>query len=253
MRVFVVSDLHVDYEVNAKWIQELSKFDYRDDVLILAGDVSHRLAALASCISALVARFARVLFVPGNHDVWVLGDAQSKTSFDKFWEVTETVEASGASMRPFIKDGAIIVPLLGWYDYSFGEPSDSLREIWMDFHACRWPEGVGAEAVAAHFASLNDRLVPQAAARVITFSHFLPRLDLLPAFVPRKHRVLEPVLGSMLLERQLRQLNSRIHVYGHSHINRTIHIDGVMYVNNALGYPAESAFAAKRLLCIGEV
>ena len=252
MRVFAVSDIHVDYEVNARWIQGLSKSDYRDDVLILAGDVSHELAALASCIGALVARFRQVLFVPGNHDVWVLRDAPSKTSFDKFRDVAETVAASGASMEPFVEGNLAIVPLLGWYDYSFGEPSDALREIWMDYHACRWPQGVEAGAVAARFASLNDRIAPPVAAQVITFSHFLPRLDLIPAFVPRQHRVLDPVLGSVLLERQLRRFNSTIHVYGHSHINRSIRINGVMYVNNAFGYPAESGIAAKRLLCVHE-
>lgn len=39
-----------------------------------------------------------------------------------------------------------------------------------------------------------------------------------------------------------------IHVYGHSHINRNVRIDGIRYINNALGYPQESAIAARRLI-----
>ena len=35
--------------------------------------------------------------------------------------------------------GVQFAPLLGWYDYSFGEPSEALRDMWMDFRACRWP------------------------------------------------------------------------------------------------------------------
>jgi len=41
-------------------------------------------------------------------------------------------------------------------------------------------------------------------------------------------------------------------VYGHSHFNRRVQIDGVTYVNNALGYPNESRIAARRLVSIHE-
>ena len=66
--------------------------------------------------------------------------------------------------------------------------------------------------------------------------------------MPSKHRVLDPVLGSTRLEEQLRRLAPDIHVYGHSHINRNVRIDGIRYINNALGYPQESAIAARRLI-----
>jgi UDP-2,3-diacylglucosamine pyrophosphatase LpxH len=245
--------MHVDYDVNAQWVRDLSRQDYRDDVLILAGDITHKLPELAACLSAFVMRFKQVLFVPGNHDVWVRGDDRPKNSLQKFAEVAATVEAVGASMQPFVSGETLFAPLLGWYDYSFGEPSDDLKQIWMDFHACRWPEGFGAAEVASHFLALNHRLTPGRAARVITFSHFLPRLDLVPSFVSRQHRILNPVLGSTRLDEQLRKLNSTMHVYGHSHINRRVIIDGVTYINNAFGYPGESGISARQLLCIDEI
>jgi len=250
MRIFALSDIHVDYEVNAKWIRNLSQSDYRDDLLILAGDVSHKQTLLASCLNALTRRFRQVLFVPGNHDLWVLGEGKEKTSLQKFLEVADTVEASGASMQPFRRDGVLVMPLFGWYDYSFGEPSEILMNVWTDFRACRWPEGYDAADVAEHFARMNR--VPPAIAgeKVITFSHFLPRIDLVPPYVPQKHRMLDPVLGSTRLEEQLRLLRPAIHVYGHSHINRTVMYDGIAYVNNAFGYPQEERIASKQLLCI---
>jgi predicted phosphodiesterase len=58
------------------------------------------------------------------------------------------------------------------------------------------------------------------------------------------------VLGSDLIERRLRAMSSSLHVYGHSHVNRNVVIDGVSYVNNAFGYPAETRISARRLLCI---
>jgi predicted phosphodiesterase len=45
MRLFALSDVHVDYEANAEWIRGISASDCRDDVLILAGDVAHTLCA----------------------------------------------------------------------------------------------------------------------------------------------------------------------------------------------------------------
>lgn len=259
MRVFALSDIHVDYAANARWIRGLSRHDFQQDVLILAGDITHRQSLLAWCLSELRARFGTVLFVPGNHDLWVLGEAEGRTSLEKFHDVAATVEASGASMQPFATDRLLIAPLLGWYDYSFGEPSAGLREVWMDYRACRWPEGFEPADVARHFSTLNAASAPppaqkvRPARKVITFSHFVPRPDLVPVYVPRKHRMLNPVLGSTLLERQLRQLNSTLHVYGHSHINQSLRIEGTMYVNNAFGYPRETRITAKRLLCIEEV
>ena len=85
---------------------------------------------------------------------------------------------------------------------------------------------------------------------VISFSHFLPRIDLMPSYIPKKHRILYPVLGSTIIEDQVRQLAPTIHVYGHSHVNRDIEIDGIQYINNAFGYPKETRIAAKELLCI---
>jgi hypothetical protein len=53
MRVFTISELHIDYAVNREWLQQLSLDEYRDDLLILAGDVSDSLAALVECFAAL--------------------------------------------------------------------------------------------------------------------------------------------------------------------------------------------------------
>jgi 3',5'-cyclic AMP phosphodiesterase CpdA len=252
MRLFAVSDLHVDYEVNAKWVANLSKSDYHDDVLILAGDLTNRLRLLDWCLRTLASRFKKVLFVPGNHDLWVLNEGGAKTSFQKFDEVAAVVDSSGASMRPFCEGSLSIVPLLGWYDYSFGEPTEELRAVWMDYHACRWPGGFREQEIAMYFGELNDQHVSAIADKVITFSHFLPRIDLMPEFFPQKKALLYPVLGSTRLEDQLRLLNPSIHIYGHSHVNRNVTIDGIAYINNAFGYPHETRTTSKRLVCVLE-
>jgi predicted phosphodiesterase len=249
MRVFALSDLHIDYDVNAKWVADLSIAEYQDDVLILAGDVTDSWRLLDWCLSALARRFKKVLFVPGNHDLWVIREDREMNSLQKFDDVRAVAESSGASMQTFRENGISIIPLLAWYDYSFGEPSEKLRAVWMDYRACRWPHGYTEKDVTAHFAAFNDKQVSVVGDTVITYSHFLPRIDLMPGFA---RKLLYPVLGSARLESQLRKLNSKIHVYGHSHVNRHVKIDGVSYINNAFGYPRETRIASKRLICIHE-
>jgi predicted phosphodiesterase len=250
MRLFALSDIHVDYADNARWVDALSSEDYREDTLILAGDLTEDRRLLAWCLQRFVAKFRQVLFVPGNHDLWVRRDPDIDCSLRKFDAVLGIAADAGAWMQPRLHGDNLIVPLLGWYDYSFGPPGDDLRAMWMDYRACRWPEAYGPERITEHFLHLTPEALPQAARRVVTFSHFLPRIDLIPFFVPRAMRRLDPVLGSSGIEQQLRALGAHLHVYGHSHINRRVDIDGVVYVNNAFGYPQEGMIASRALLAL---
>lgn len=250
MRLFALSDIHVDYPDNARWVEGLSDTDYRDDVLILAGDLTEDAKLLGWCLAHFAARFRQVLFVPGNHDLWVRRSPDEMCSLRKFEQVIAIAADAGVSTRPCRFGSTLVVPLFSWYDYSFGAPDKDLSMLWMDFRACRWPEGYGPEQVTRHFLEMNPQSLPQPAERVVTFSHFLPRIDLIPVFVPRSMRHLDPVLGSTGIDRQLRQLGATLHVYGHSHINRRVAIDGVTYVNNAFGYPQEGMIAARRLIAL---
>ena len=46
MRIYTVSDLHVDYPENMHWALSLSEVDYLNDILLIAGDLSHHLSNL---------------------------------------------------------------------------------------------------------------------------------------------------------------------------------------------------------------
>lgn len=250
MRLFAISDIHIDYPSNAHWVEHLSDVDFRNDLLILAGDLTEDRRLLAWCLGRFAAKFREVLFVPGNHDLWVRREPAGICSLQKFDLVMAIAADAGMLMRPYRYNNTVVVPLFGWYDYSFGKPESDLHKRWMDFHACRWPGGFGPEQVTEHFLRMNPESLPGAhpAERVVTFSHFVPRIDVIPFFIRRVMRHLDPVLGSTGIERQLRTLGSDIHVYGHSHINRRVTLDSVNYVNNAFGYPQESAIAARRLI-----
>jgi predicted phosphodiesterase len=249
MRVFAISDLHLDYAANREWLQQLSMHEYSDDILLLAGDVSDRFTLLEGAFSALTKRFSAVLFVPGNHDLWINRE-RLPDSFAKLDAVLAATREHGVRTSTYREGELAIVPLLGWYDYSFGAADDYLKAAWADYRNCQWP-GHDETSLTRFFTEQNPSLSSsalQGARQVITFSHFLPRIDLMPERIPDKHRKIYPVLGTTVLESQLRGLGSSLHVYGHSHVNRQVTIDGVTYINNAFGYPSEAHFTARRLM-----
>jgi predicted phosphodiesterase len=250
MRVFAVSDLHVDYEPNRQWVAGLSRQDYKDDILILAGDLSDSLGHIEESLTALATKFKQVLYIPGNHEMWIVRNPDLTNSIVKFLEVFRVAHHSGVSTECLRTHQLTIVPLLGWYDYSFGTPCPDLRNAWMDFRACRWPGHMNEAHVTRFFAAMNEQITLPRTATIISFSHFLPRIDVIDGYVPEQYRYLYPIMGADVLEHQIRQLGASIHVYGHSHVNRRITLDGITYINNAFGYPSEAGMTTKQLLCI---
>lgn len=252
MRILATSDIHIDYQDNRKWIEDLSDQEFVNDVLILAGDISDDLALIRSCFQHLSKKFFKVMYVTGNHELWVARDGIAN-SFEKYDKVCAVAKETGILLEPLHLERVSIVPLFGWYDFSFGQPTNDLMEGWMDFHACSWPDNYNPFTINQHFLNKNRANLALTNETLISFSHFVPRIDLLPSYIPEKYRFLNPVLGSVLLEKQIRELNPDIHVYGHSHVNRNLTIDGIQYINNAFGYPAEMRSTKKSLLCVHEV
>ena len=70
-KVHVVSDIHTDHPPNLLWTQRVQKSEaFREDVLILAGDVTHELGLLQQSLTCLVEAFKAVFFTVGNHELW---------------------------------------------------------------------------------------------------------------------------------------------------------------------------------------
>jgi predicted phosphodiesterase len=250
MRVHAISDLHVDFPDNADWLRTLPADEFADDVLVLAGDVCDDMGLLRQTLEFFLTRFRLVCFVPGNHELWVRG-SEFRCSLEKFEAVRELCRVLGVLVDPHREGELSLVPLYGWYDYSFAEPDRKLRRAWRDYRACAWPaELEGNERINRHFLALNEASLQEVNQTVISFSHFVPRIDLMPERIPQAKRNVYPVLGSAGLGEQVRQLQPDIHVYGHSHVNQSKHIDGIHYVNNAFGYPSETRIANKKLRCI---
>lgn len=99
MRLFAISDIHIDYPDNAQWVEQVSDADHRDDILILAGDLTEDRRLLAWCLGRFVAKFRKVLFVPGNHDLWVRHEPADMCSLRKFEHVVDIATEAGVSMH----------------------------------------------------------------------------------------------------------------------------------------------------------
>ncbi|MEJ2612344.1 MAG: metallophosphoesterase [Candidatus Thiodiazotropha sp.] len=254
MRIFTVSDIHTNYQENNRWVNSLSNFDFTDDCLLLAGDISDSVECIDRCFLQLTKKFRKLFYVPGNHELWVHNNAQ-ENSVERFQKLLDLAQEYGVITQQKSFGTTTIIPLFSWYDLKFGALKDTLRNRWMDFSNCKWPEGLdnNPEAQNSYFLQKNKIEHIPSSRHVITFSHFLPRIDVMPNYIPHRFRDIYPVLGSPLLDQQIRSLQSKIHIYGHSHVNHKTVIDGIQYINNAFGYPSEARITAKSLLEVAEI
>ena len=68
VKLWAISDLHVGYEENRRAVEALPAFP--DDWLIIAGDTGETPAHLDFVLRSLGAKFAQLIWTPGNHDLW---------------------------------------------------------------------------------------------------------------------------------------------------------------------------------------
>ena len=261
MRIFCVSDLHTDCPENLRWCENLEREP--DSALIVAGDVATDLGQLRRCFAVLQARYDVVYYTPGNHELW--RSRGFDDSLKKLFAVLRLCDEVGVRTRPeLLPCGCFVVPLLSWphedWDRepplqlppgeSYARPIAPVERCISDYGACAWPAGYprnGSRALSELFDAMNDLAALLAVRRaafpsvpLISFSHFLPR----QALLPEKRFLFQPNLakavGSDFVERRVRELDSTIHVFGHTHFSWDAALDGVRYVQHCLGTPDEA-------------
>ncbi len=266
MRVFTLSDLHADFDENLDWLKQLSQSVYRDDALIVGGDVCDKTDRFKEVLYVLKERFSMVFFVPGNHDLW-LRENGFRDSLEKFWSLIEIckaydVKTNPVKLNPDSEESMVwVVPLFSWYVkpeegvdslFIFKPGEDPTLRMWSDNYLIKWPADYENGGINDHFLDLNRKYIKTGfTAPVISFSHFLPRQDLIFSlnWERDKARLIKMdrtpafnfsrVAGTRRLEEQIRYLQSRIHISGHQHRNRNRTIDKVHYISHCLGYPRE--------------
>jgi predicted phosphodiesterase len=264
IRVYALSDVHVDYAENLDWLRAVDGTVHKNDVLLLAGDVSHKIERLEITFEIVARKFGSVFYVPGNHDLWVHPE-EPGNSISKFKEIHSLCERMGIETQPRRFSGhhqsLWVVPLYSWYvrpeegeDSLFmpKEKEDPDLGRWADSYYTRWEPLKEGERVADFFHKKNEvHLHQNYDAPIVTLSHFLPRKELMMSSGKRGNPLEQSfhdanpgfnfsrVAGSMALDKQIREIAASVHVYGHQHRNRDRVIEGVRYIAQCLGYPHE--------------
>ncbi len=263
-RLWAISDIHIDSSKNHQLLLSLCDESYQNDMLVIAGDATDNLSRLMGFLKNMQQKFHTVAFVPGNHELW-LHKQDFQDSIDKFEAILNGCHSLGVGIEPIRfghkHDAVWVVPLFSWYEGpEAGDTSlyvekkgvkDETKNMWRDYFLTRWPQNI-QKSIVDYFLGLNTNSLSMAFdAPVISFSHFLPRTELIfrrPDHQPAAHvNTTDPhpefnfsrVAGSWRLDAQIRSLGSRVHIYGHQHRNRTRQIDDVTYLSHCLGYPAE--------------
>lgn len=128
------------------------------------------------------------------------------------------------------------MPLLSWYNADFDEKDPWPSEQYAFDKFCSWPVDPDHQ-LWKYMLSMNKRFLELPFhGDVITFSHFLPRQGL-PFYSATPGLV--KAIGCTEIDHQVRQVKARCHVFGHSHRPCNQTEDGVLYVQNPLGYEDE--------------
>lgn len=231
-RLFLVSDVHIDSRENWRWLEQLSDTAYQHDALIVAGDVSEEIDRLEAALRLLTSKFSVVCFTPGNHDLWTEGDGDSLSKLHDILALCDRLKVFTTPCRFGDDSHAVwICPLLSFHTQSFDtEPEvegwaiPTALEAMTDYRACEFPQPLSMlnDSVAAALDAMNDERTRSLSQRpatepLVTFSHFLPRQELLPEkrflFIP----TLPKASGSPFLAARLAALAPTVHCFGHTH------------------------------------
>jgi predicted phosphodiesterase len=252
VRLWAIADLHLAAEQNRAGLFALP--DHPEDWLIVAGDLCEGLDLFSEALGWLARRFARVIWVPGNHELWLTERDGARSSVAKYAALVDAARRLGVLTPedPFVAwppTGDIIVPLCTLYDYSF-RPDDvaladvvawaaELRNVGADEDLIDAVPFSGiAEWCALRCAETEARLareLPQDA-RSILVGHYPLRQDLVR--IPRIPRY-TPWCGTRRTEDWHRRYRAVVAVSGHLHVRRTDWRDGTRFEEVSLGYPKQ--------------
>jgi predicted phosphodiesterase len=159
MRLLVTADLHYNHPKSRALADELidrmnlaARQEHVDALLLIGDTASFDGPSLDTCLQRFDFSGAK-LFVAGNHELWTRG-ADSYAIFRE--QLPARVRALGwrwLQAEPFVMHDIAIVGSVGWYDYSFAQPS---LQIPRRFYAAKVSPGAAAR-LAEHAPLLAEK------------------------------------------------------------------------------------------------
>lgn len=237
LTVGLLSDIHAHRHDQADEVQALIAHvnaTLPPDLLVLAGDISHRTPEVTGFLKKLTIPCARC-WVPGNHDIWVIdsegpADTPEHRYRERFPALSADVGWHYLPAEPLLlkSERVAVVGTLGWFT------GDGYSE-WLDADA-----GPENDKLAKGFATaLADQIerVPRDFGLIVV-THHLSHSNV-PANDPSQGRLANRYLQPVLQDNRRRIL---LAVHGHRHVRyNPIEIDGIQFVAHPFGYPHQHA------------
>ncbi len=250
--LLAVSDLHVAHQGNADIVSRLRPA-HPGDWLLVAGDVAEESRVVLDVLAELRQRFARVIWVPGNHELWTHPlDRDDRRGLERYEHLVRhrdvlTPEVPYPTWQGTEQQFAV-VPCLLLYDFTFRGGAASAED------ALALAREVGHVFVAAYL--LHRDPYPSVAdwsrERVRLTEERLSRLPAdRPITLPNHYLVLQRharVIGvrtptPLALDRgdraMARPVPDQSLVYGHLHIPTSASEGDVAFEEVSCGYPRE--------------
>ncbi|MCK1797132.1 metallophosphoesterase [Streptomyces sp. XM4193] len=255
-KLVAIADLHIRYQENRE-ITEAIQPESPEDWLVIAGDIGETVADIEWTLRIMTERFARVVWVPGNHELWTApGDPVQLRGEAKYRHLVELARSLGVVTPedPFpvfegIGGPVVVAPLFLLYDYSFRMPGVATKE-----EALRRATKAGVVCTDEHLLHPDPypTLDAWCRARLEYSEKRLVELsgDLPTVLINHWPVVREPTdvlwypefalwCGTEATADWPTRFRAATVVYGHLHIPRLMRIDGVPHQEVSLGYPRE--------------
>jgi 3',5'-cyclic AMP phosphodiesterase CpdA len=254
--LYAVSDLHVGNQHNREIVTRIRPA-HPDDWLIVASDVAERLADIEWALTLLRDRFAHVLWVPGNHELWTNSDdgddLRGVRRYDRLVDLCRGLEVATPEDPYALWHGAYgsvrIAPLFLLYDYTFLAPGtttkeESLRAAHASRVVCTDEYLLHPDPYPSREAWCRARVeVTVQRMAAVTGDDPLVLVNHWPLVrEPTRimtHQQFPQWCGTELTADWHTRFGASVAVYGHLHIPRTTNYDGVRFEEVSIGYPRE--------------
>ncbi|MEN3583394.1 MULTISPECIES: metallophosphoesterase family protein [unclassified Streptomyces] len=255
-RVWAISDLHVGHAENRELVAAMRPEDDRDWLLV-AGDVAESTTDIRWALGTLAQRFARVVWAPGNHELWTHPrDPVTLRGVERYAHLVDLCRELGVITPedPYpVWHGpggpVVVAPLFLLYDYSFLPAGCDTMErglayahstgvVCTDEYLLHPDPHPGREAWChARVAETEARLAALPADTPTVLVNHYP-LDRHPTEVLR-YPEFAMWCGTLRTADWHRRFRVDTMVYGHLHIPRTTWHEGVRFEEVSVGYPRE--------------
>lgn len=280
LRVDYISDIHADFWIdelnpqNKKFAKQLEHFiqilnPSKGKILLIGGDQGHYFQQDSAVLLELKKYYKNILIVPGNHDMYLLSNAQEK----KYqWDSTNRL----LEMKQFCRehdglhfmDGDVIVidgfrfgGIGMWHDNSYGKTLGySEDEISQEYYKTmndsnyifkdgkknyNISHGYGNVDKIRHFdpmirfQEMKEKLSKIEPCHVM-LTHYGP---IVPEELPEEYDDISTSFYYFDGKSEAEQIAPLYWIFGHTHLKYNFKYKKTNFITNPLGYPTENSYA----------